>query len=714
VVIIDDAVQLEQIAPLLPSGGKSLVLITSRHRISGLTAVRRLTLDVLPADDAITLFRRIAGPAAPSDEAEVTAAVESCGRLPLAIQLTAGRLIQDRSLQPAELVAEVSRAPARNAAASPTPEWVSAFELSYRGLEPGPQGLFRLLGLSPCDDISLHAAAALTGASLAETERCLAALTDHHLLSRTPDGQFRFHDLIREYAARCAAREESRAGQRRAVGRLLDYYLHAAAQAMQVLHPFQRRPPMALAAEPLAAEPLASPDLAAPAAARSWLEAEWRNMLQAAHHAARHEWQAKCADLILELGEFLDTQALWAEGLSAHTLALQACRDAADPPRIAHAALALSQVKLRLGRPETIFPLAEEALAIYRNQGDRRGEAAALDLLAEANWLATRYREALAYTAEAADAYRATGDRYGLATASSHSAINCWHLGRPADAIAHLRTALSLYREVGSRRGEAAALNNLGRMQLHAGFHRDALRSFEDALVIFADLGGPQNEAVVYSNIGGVYDYKGDYEAALEAYRRALAIYRELGDLHNEAEALNEIGGVYRKAERYDEALLMYQKAQVIAADIGNLLQQVVALRGTADVRRCVGRYREALDDYEIALWHTRQIGEPYEEAKVLEGIAEVRAANRQPDAARITLRQALDLYEGLGVPEAETARIRLETMGPHEIHRPLAGTATDLGLLSRGNEHTAIGPGDRGAVAALLASPEQGGGRDA
>ena len=34
-------------------------------------------------------------------------------------------------------------------------------------------------------------------------------------------------------------------------------------------------------------------------------------------------------------------------------------------------------------------------------------------------------------------------------------------------------------------------------------------------------------------------------------------------------------------------------------------------------------------------------------------------------DAARIALRQALDIFERLGVPEAESARIRIETIDP-------------------------------------------------
>ena len=690
VVVLDDAAGLDQITPLLPSEGRSLVLITSRHLIRGLPSARKLTLDVLAAEDAITLFRRIAGQAAPGDETELAAAVELCGRLPLAIQVTAGRLAQDHAPPPGELVAEMSRAPRLAGQASESAEWMSAFELSYDGLKPDHRELFRRLGLSPSPDISLHAAAALSGASLADTEQGLAALADHHLLSRMPGGRFRFHDLVREYAALCAKREEPRAVQRQAVSRLLGYYLHTADQATQAVHPFQRRMPVQ------ATCPTAGiPDLSTAPDAAAWLEAEWPNVLRAAHHAARHEWKAECADLVSALTEFLDTRALWAEALAAHTLALQACRDIADPPRIAQAALALSQVSIHLGRHEMSLPLAEEARAIYRSLDDRSGEAAALDRIAQATWHATSYREALAYCYEAGLAYRETGDTHGLAASLSHSAICCWHLGRHPDAMAHLREALALYREVGDRRGEAKTLNNLGRMQLETGYHRDALDAYQASLRIFTDIGGPQNEAILIHAIGEVYDYKCNSEQALAAYRQALAIYRRIGDLPNEADVRNAIGRTYQEAGSYDEALVYHQQARSIAADIGNLAEQVVALRGIADVHRRCGRYPEALDDYGAALWHARQIGDPYQEAKILEGMAEAQAAARQPGEARITYRQALDIYERLGVPEAEAARIRIETIDPHDTHRPHTGTAANLGLPPGGADYIAIGPSD-------------------
>ncbi len=661
VVILDDAARHDQIRPLLPVAGRSLMLITTRRKLPDLAGAGTLTLGVLSMADAITLFGRIAGQGGAHDQDDVATAVRLCGRLPLAIQLTAGRLARDDPPRLASLVEELSQAPARlGATGAASPEVMSAFDLSYHALEPDHQRFFRRLGVSPCAQVSLQAAAALGGGTLAEAEKAIAALLDHHLLAPAPADQFRFHDLIRGYAAVAAARDDPEPEQRQAVGRLLDYYLHTADKADRVLHPFRRRTPVSVTQPPTA-----SPALGTQEDAAGWLESEWRNILQAAQHAGRREWKRKCADLTHVLAGFVEIRAYWDEAIAAHTLALQACRDLADPARIAQASLELSVVSRQTGRHEATLPLAEDAAAIYRSLADQRGEAGALDQIGIAHQRAARSREALAYFHEARILYRDAADQHGVANTLSHSGIACWHLGRYPDAMGDLRDALSLYQEAGDRRGEAKTLSNLGRMLLYCGYHRDALEFYQQSLEIFSEIGGAQNQAILYHNIGSVHHYKGSYEDGLANCRRALAIYRDIGDLPDEADVLNDIGAIYQSTECYDEALIHHQKARLIAEEIGTLSQQVIALRGIADVRRGSGRHGDAFDHYHTALRLAREIGDPYEEAKILEGIAETTLSTQRPAAARIVFRQALDIFERLGVPEAESARIRIETMDP-------------------------------------------------
>jgi DNA-binding SARP family transcriptional activator/uncharacterized protein HemY len=661
VVILDDAATVDQIRPLLPQAGRCLILITTRRRFAGLTGARTLTLDVLSASEAAALFRQVAGQRPEIAGEQVAATVDLCGRLPLAIQLTAGRIAQTSPPSLDGLIEEWSQSAALlGGTGVASPEVIAAFDLSYRALAPGHQRLFRLLGISPCATHSPAAAAALADCTLAEAEQSLDVLLDCHLLTPAQDDRYRLHDLIRGYAATRARRDDAEAEQRQAVTRLLAYYLLAAGQADQVLHPLRHRPAApGTGPQPGRPAPVTAED------AKAWLDAEWRNILQAASYAGRHEWKQECTDLSYLLADYLEIRAFWEEAITAHTVALEASRYLADPARIARAALALSVVRQQTGRHETAISLAEEAAAIYRSLADRRGEAESLDQIGLANQRTARSREALAYFQEARLKYEAAADSRGVADTLSHSGIACWHLGRYREAYDQLRSALAQYQEIGDRRGEAKALNNLGRVHLYNGHYPDALDAYQRSLQIFTAIGGPQNEAILHQNIGTVYRCQGNYEEALDACRRAVGIYRDIGDLPDEADALNDIGAIYQSAACFDEALVHHQRAQVIAEEIGNLSQQLVARRMLADIHRGSGRYEEALEHYRAALKIAREIGDPYEEGKILEGIAEGTLYTHRRDAARIALRQALDIFERLGVPEAASARNRMDAMDP-------------------------------------------------
>ena len=542
-----------------------------------------------------------------------------------------------------------------------TSEVVTAFDRSYGAMDSGSQRFFRRIGASPCTCFSISAAAALAGCSLAEAEKTVAILLDCRLLTSADGDHYRLHDLIRDYAAMRVANDDTEAERRQAVNRLLDYYLYMAHRADWILHPFRLRIPVRVPQPPAVCPVVATPDEAA-----DWLAAEWRNILDAARYAGRHEWKQKCADLINLLAEFLEVKAYWDDAIAAHSLALHVCRELADPVRIAGALLALSAVHQRTGQHEAALPLAEEAAAIHRRLADRRGEAESLDQIGLAHQCTARSREALAYFQEAQILYHAEADQRGEADTWSHAGIACWHLGRYREALDQLGLALALYREVSDRRGEAKALNNLGRIHLCSGHHREALVAYRASLEIFQEIGGAQNEAILYQNIGTVHHYKGSYNEALAACRQALAIFCDIGDRPCQANVLNDIGAIYQSADCYDEALSYHQQAQLIAEEIRNLSQQLVALRGIANIQRGSGRYGEALDHYHTALALAREIGDPYQEGKILEGIAESTLhTQRGPDAARIVFRQALDIFERLGVPEAESVQIRIEAMDP-------------------------------------------------
>jgi hypothetical protein len=222
-LLLDNAVTDDQVAPLLPGTPGCLVLVTSRHRLTGLDPTHGVSLDPLPVPDAVSLFARLAGPLRLAREPPelLVEAVELCGRLPLAIRIAATRLrshpswrmrhLVDRLRDHRHRLAELALG-GRSAAAS--------FDLSYRRLSPDQQRAYRLLGLHPGPDLDPGGAAALLGTTVAGAGRLLEWLLDAHLLREPVPGRYEFPDLLRAHAASIAHRDEAAATRQAALGRL--------------------------------------------------------------------------------------------------------------------------------------------------------------------------------------------------------------------------------------------------------------------------------------------------------------------------------------------------------------------------------------------------------------------------------------------------------------------------------------------------------------
>jgi DNA-binding SARP family transcriptional activator/Tfp pilus assembly protein PilF len=663
IVILDDVADPRQVRPLLPTAAGCRVVITSRNGLSGVGQVT-LNLGGLPIDEGVQLFTRIAGTAVAGEPGTTAEVVRCLGGHPLAIRLAARGLQEGHPATLAELLRELADpAGAFGDEDSAGGQIAAAFKLSYQALTRECQQFFRLLSLHPGTDITVDAAAALRGGSLPQAKAALAVLVDRHLLERS-GSVFRFHDLTRPYANRCATREDPWQDRQQACDRLIAYYRLTVGRASQILYPDSHCDPAITRAS------TATPAIDTPQSAEDWLQREWRNVLCTARHAYQHERKRQCAGLTLALARWLERAGHWSEAFGAHTLALRACRELDDVPGIARTSMELSVIANRTGRNPEALLHAETAVAAYRTDGDRAGQADALDQIGTVHQSSARFREALAYHHEASQLYRAAASTRGLATALNRSGIACTHLGRYSTAMEHFQSALTLYRQEGDRSGEARTLNNLGRIYLDQGYHRDAFLSYQRALEIFKEIRAEHYVAIAYQNIGGVHHYKGEHDLALSLLSKALICYRRIGDLPGELAVLNGMGAILIATEDHDAALDHYQRAEAAARELSDSYEHVIALRGIADAHRSHGNYSDALSYYQKALLLAREISELHEEGKVLAGIAETVLQTQGPGAARIYWHQAHDLFRQLGVPEAETARLRLATL-PAESSAP-------------------------------------------
>ncbi|MFJ2085669.1 BTAD domain-containing putative transcriptional regulator [Micromonospora chokoriensis] len=183
-LVLDDATDLTQIRALLPGDAACTVIVTSRHRLAGLTDVHRVDLGPLDPVAAELMFRTGAGLLS-SDES-TRSVVASCAGLPLALLITASRLagrppamirrlavaLRDKRRHLDELVLDDLSVRARIA-------------VSYRAVGPLAQRALHLVSTAGAAGVAAGPLAAALGLAENRVERVLEQLADVHLVTMT-------------------------------------------------------------------------------------------------------------------------------------------------------------------------------------------------------------------------------------------------------------------------------------------------------------------------------------------------------------------------------------------------------------------------------------------------------------------------------------------------------------------------------------------------
>lgn len=644
-LVFDDAYGHEQVRPLLPGTPGSLVLITSRRRLTALENARAVSLDVLPPADAAELFTRLADrPGLAPADPDVARICELCGYLPLAIGLLARQLHHHPAWTGRSLAAELGSARDHRLELM-TAENVSvgaAFELSYEELPAAQQRLFRRLALHAGPEIECYAAAALSGAGLPAVRRGLGALYDHYLLEEAAPGRYRFHDLIGEHARALMAGEP--ADERDvAVDRVLGYYMHAACAASTHL---ARRTP-----EAAGPPPAALPRLPGREEAVAWLSAEYLNLTAAVRFAARHGRPGPCVTLAAALNGYLLIEGHWDQAISLHRLAVEAARQLGDEHAEARALVHLGVVSRLKGHYEGATVSFTRALALIRGHDDQPGEAHALNELGVTQYTTGDYPAAARNLSAALELLHGLGDTMDESGALNDLGLVQIAAGDYGAAAASFSRALIMHRELGDQLWEANALNNIGIVRRLTGDYDAALDSHHQALELYRALGNRFGEARALSYLGVAQCLTAELGAAEQNQERALALYRSLGNQAGEAETLNYLGTAQRLTHRHDEAAASHAAALALYRGLGTELGMAESLNGQGELALARDRPEEA------AALHTEALGlvrnNPAEQARSLEGLgrALLRSGRRTQGLARAA--EALAIYERLGSPFA-------------------------------------------------------------
>ncbi len=602
VLVFDDASGHDQVRPLLPGTTGSLVLVTSRRHLTALDDTATVSLDILQANEAATLFVRLADrPDVAAEDLAVREIARLSGYLPLAVGMLARRLHHHPNWTASGLAAEL--AVARNRLALMYAENLSvaaAFDLSYQDLAEEQQRLFRRLGLHPGTEIDSAAAAIMEDISQPAATRMLDELYDQHLIIEPARDRYRLHDLIREYARALAAADDTDESEA-AVRRLLDYYLRNARGAGRHFVRDHKSD----------AGPVVTGDWPSRDSAGGWLEAERTNLLAVVDYAKLRGSHVHCISIPAAIDGFLRTKGHWGQSLALHDIALTSARATGDRPDQARA-LSCRGTLLRLtGNYEPAVGALDEALDIYRELGDQHGRAEALQCMGVIQRLAVDYSTAAITLTEALRLYQDAGDPLGQADALNELGFVQRLAGLQESAIASHRKALDLYRRLDDRGGQATSLRYLGRALQESGDYGDITSIYEQALDLYRGIDDPLGQAHALSFLGVAEHMTPEFESAPVTLAEALALYENLGHRLGQAEVLNNLGDILSVSDP-GQASAHFSRALGIAREINARLEEARALEGAGScelqersIERGAGSLRAALAIY-------RRIGHPH------------------------------------------------------------------------------------------------------
>ena len=442
----------------------------------------------LEEDVAVSLVSAVLRAARASDDritgdhGDAERLVERCGRLPLALQITAALLKADPALGVGDLADELGAEHTRMESSGHeyrtgpgASSIAAALGLSYRRLTEPAARMFRLLPLNPGPDMSTAAAAALSDLQVNEARRILVGLARVYLIESAPraEGRWRMHALVRAYAQQLSDAHAEADRREQSRDRLLSYYLNMTAAASDYLRvlPGMDEP-----------EEFANRD-----GALAWLDLERDSLTAAVVMAADSGRDQVAVSLPLLLADYFAQRQRFGDLLATTTVSLDAARRLDDRDREGDALTNLGGALLEMRRFGDAVTVHQDAVAIFRETGDRQGEGDALNNLGLALHGMVRLDEAVTAHQDAAAIFRETGDRQGEGKALNNLGLALFGVGRLDEAVTAHQDAAAIFRETGDRHREGKALTNLGDALREAGRSAEAATAQQDPAVASND-----------------------------------------------------------------------------------------------------------------------------------------------------------------------------------------------------------------------------------
>lgn len=585
-VVLDNALDAGHVRPLLPSEPSSLVLITTRRRMTALEGATTISLDVLSEPEAVALFARIAGPERVEAEPDaVSSVIELCGRLPLAIQVAVARLRDRPGWSVSYLVDQLRDRRTRARLLSVGDRKVlDVLTWSHEMLADREQRVFRLMGAHSGSDIDVYSLAALVDLPVHEAGEAAETLCDVNLFEQRSAGRYSMHDLTRDCSRRLLEELDSASVRAAAVQRLVDYYLCSIMTWCDAIHRPPARINPSFAGTPAAVEPVASRS-----DALAVLEVEYGNIFAATQLAAEAGLNGRAWEITYALTPFFAARNYPVAFEEHLLLGLTSARKEGSPRGEMLCLTALASFNRARSFNERASDLLREAMELSRRIGDRQSEIWQLFEAGSIFYADADLDSARSTFSAGLEIANAEDDRQAQISFINNLGTVTMDLGDLTEARRLLEHALELGSNSSSDRYRIPALINLGQILLFEERFERAVEWFTDLLKVCGGAAVELGEQFARVGLTNALRGTGDLEKALEVCRATLetAETRENVDMVNNAQT--SLGYIHLSMGDIATARAVFDQVQGRAERTGLLRHAARAYEGLAHVELASG-----------------------------------------------------------------------------------------------------------------------------
>jgi CHAT domain-containing protein len=306
----------------------------------------------------------------------------------------------------------------------------------------------------------------------------------------------------------------------------------------------------------------------------------------------------------------------------------------------------------------------DSARLLFLQMGDRIRVADLLRKIAQLQFQQGEVPQARDTAQQALHLFREDrkSDEAELANCLNDLALYEKNLGEIGKAVERYNEALRAYRKLGLIHEQVTVLNNLAKLYVGIGEIDQARTCIEDIhdLLARSGISDPAGEARGLVTLGGALEKAGDLKESERVLRRAVDLLRGAHELPTETAARLQLAKTLIAASRFDEARKLLEETRPLSRSIGDPVSEGQVLTNMAVVLAHDGKGGEALRLLDRALLYFRGMSDPDRTALTLIEKAKIQQQAGDLGGAVSTVREALEVEEGLRQNLERTLRVSL------------------------------------------------------